>query len=166
MIRDHFSLRLEKSGNEQFLVEHKRSGYTSLSLSRQITLWPLEMHSIPPLQNTLDWWCIHATINSSSLEDHLGCKVSPGTENDGVDVSWRYDLGANFIEENSIPPLRDKFKLVIFLKQPLREVMDPIKCFNPIQVFITIAWHVPIASSSLKDPTRCKMPCLDDRDSV
>ncbi|GMH21893.1 hypothetical protein Nepgr_023736 [Nepenthes gracilis] len=124
------------------------------------------MHYVPPLQNTLDWWCIHATINSSSLEDHLGCKVSPGTEDDGVDVSWRYDLGANFIEENSIPPLRDKFKLVIFLKQPLREVMDPIQCFNPIQVFITIAWRVPIASSSLKDPTRCKMPCLDDRESV
>ncbi|GMH21894.1 hypothetical protein Nepgr_023737 [Nepenthes gracilis] len=34
MIRDRFSLKLEKSGNEQFLDEHKRPGYTSLSLSR------------------------------------------------------------------------------------------------------------------------------------
>ncbi|GMH07360.1 hypothetical protein Nepgr_009200 [Nepenthes gracilis] len=88
MICDRFSIRLEKSGNEQFLVEHERPGYTSLSLSRQITLWPLEMHSVPPLQNTLGWWCIHATINSSSLEDHIGCKASPRTEDDGVDVFW------------------------------------------------------------------------------
>ncbi|GMH23196.1 hypothetical protein Nepgr_025039 [Nepenthes gracilis] len=88
MIRDCFSIRLEKSGNEQFLVGYERPGYTSLSLSRQITLWPLEMHSVPPLLNTLGWWCIHATINSSSLEDHIGCKASLGTEDDGVDVSW------------------------------------------------------------------------------
>ncbi|GMH25462.1 hypothetical protein Nepgr_027305 [Nepenthes gracilis] len=89
MIHDRFSIRLEKSGNEQFFVEHERSGYTSLFLSRQITLWPLEMHSVPPLQNTIGWWCIHVTINSSSLEDHIGCKASPGTEDDGVAVSWR-----------------------------------------------------------------------------
>ncbi|GMH03167.1 hypothetical protein Nepgr_005006 [Nepenthes gracilis] len=38
MIRDRFSIRFEKSGNEQFLVEHERPGYTSLFLSRQITL--------------------------------------------------------------------------------------------------------------------------------
>ncbi|GMH22305.1 hypothetical protein Nepgr_024148 [Nepenthes gracilis] len=48
----------------------------------------------------------------------------------------------------------------------MQEVMDPIKCFNPIRVFITIDWRVPIASSSLKDPPRCKMPYLDDRESV
>ncbi|GMH12272.1 hypothetical protein Nepgr_014113 [Nepenthes gracilis] len=166
MICDRFSIRLEKSGNEKFLVEHERPGYTRLFLSRQITLWPLEMHSVPPLQNTLGWWCIHVTINSSSLEDHIGCKASPGTEDDGVAVSCRYGLGAILIEGNSIPPLRDKFELSIFLKQPMREVMDPIKCFNSIQVFITIDWRVPIASSSLKDPPRCKMPCLDDRESV
>ncbi|GMH09806.1 hypothetical protein Nepgr_011647 [Nepenthes gracilis] len=166
MIRDRFSIRLEKSGNEQFLVEHERPGYTSLFLSRQITLWPLEMHSVPPLQNTLGWWCIHVTINSSSLEDHIGCKASPGTKDDGVVVSWRYGLGANLIEENSIPPLWDKFELSIFLKQPMQEVMNPIKYFNSIQVFITIDWRVPIACSSLKDPPRCKMPCLDDRESV
>ncbi|GMH13838.1 hypothetical protein Nepgr_015679 [Nepenthes gracilis] len=35
------------------------------------------MHSVPPLPNTLGWWCIYATIGSSSLEDHKGCKASP-----------------------------------------------------------------------------------------
>ncbi|GMH31831.1 hypothetical protein Nepgr_033675 [Nepenthes gracilis] len=94
MIRGPFSIKLEKSGTEQFLVEHERPGYKSLSLSKQITLWPLEMHSVPPLQNTLGWWCIHDTISSSSLEDHKGCKASPGTEDDGVDVSWRTHLVA------------------------------------------------------------------------
>ncbi|GMH22301.1 hypothetical protein Nepgr_024144 [Nepenthes gracilis] len=57
---------------------------TKLSLSRQSTLWPLEIHSVPPPQNTLGWWCIYATISSSSLEDHKGCKASPGTE----DARW------------------------------------------------------------------------------
>ncbi|GMH06910.1 hypothetical protein Nepgr_008750 [Nepenthes gracilis] len=166
MIRGRFSIKLEKSGTAPFLVEHERPGYKSLSLSRQSTLWPLEMHSVPPLQNTLGWWCIYATISSSSLEDHKGCKASPGTEDAGVDVSWRYGLGTNLIEENSIPPLRDKIELDIFLKQPMQEVMAPIKCFNPIRVFITIDWRVPIASSSLKDPPRRKMPYLDDRESV
>ncbi|GMH05359.1 hypothetical protein Nepgr_007199 [Nepenthes gracilis] len=93
MICDRFSIRLEKFGNEQFLVEHERPGHTSLFLSRQITLWPLEMHSVPPLQNTLGLWCIHVTINSSSLEDHIGCKASPGTEDDGVAVSWSQPFG-------------------------------------------------------------------------
>ncbi|GMH10709.1 hypothetical protein Nepgr_012550 [Nepenthes gracilis] len=166
MICGRFSIELEQSGTDQFLVEHERPGYKSLSLSRQSTLWPLEMHSVPPLQNTLGWWCIYATISSSSLEDYKGCRASPGTEDAGVDVSWRYGLGTNLIEENSIPPLRDKIELDIFLKQPMQEVIDPIKCFNPIRVFITIDWRVPIASSSLKDPPRCKMPYLDDRESV
>ncbi|GMH19656.1 hypothetical protein Nepgr_021497 [Nepenthes gracilis] len=101
---------------------------------------PLEMHSVPPPQN-IGWWCIYATISSSSLEDYKGCGASPEPRTLGVDVSRG-------------------------MARPMQEVMDPIKCFNPIRVFITIDWRVPIASSSLKDPPRCKMPYLDDRESV
>ncbi|GMH25779.1 hypothetical protein Nepgr_027622 [Nepenthes gracilis] len=67
------STRHEKSGHKQFLFEYERLGYTSVSLTRQIPLRPLEMNSIPPPQNNLGW-CIHAAIKSSSLEDHLSCK--------------------------------------------------------------------------------------------
>ncbi|GMH03312.1 hypothetical protein Nepgr_005151 [Nepenthes gracilis] len=42
------STRHEKSGHEQFLFEYERLGYTSVSLTRQIPLRPLEMNSIPP----------------------------------------------------------------------------------------------------------------------
>ncbi|GMH24668.1 hypothetical protein Nepgr_026511 [Nepenthes gracilis] len=67
------STRYEKSGHEQFLFEYERLGYTSVSLTRQIPLRPLEMNSIPPPQNNLGWR-IHAAIKSSSLEDHISCK--------------------------------------------------------------------------------------------
>ncbi|GMH29849.1 hypothetical protein Nepgr_031692 [Nepenthes gracilis] len=46
------------------------------------------MNSDPPPQHQLGWWCIHAAINSSSLEDYIGCKASTGTDDDGVNVSW------------------------------------------------------------------------------
>ncbi|GMH21424.1 hypothetical protein Nepgr_023266 [Nepenthes gracilis] len=72
-----------------FLDLEYRSQATQLDLKNLILLWPLEMNSDPPPQNNLGWWCIYATINSSSLEDHIKCKASPGTEDDGVDVSWR-----------------------------------------------------------------------------
>ncbi|GMH30882.1 hypothetical protein Nepgr_032725 [Nepenthes gracilis] len=67
------STRHEKSSHEQFLFEHERPGYTSVSLTRQISLQPLEMNSIPPPQINLGW-CIHAAIKSSSLEDQICCK--------------------------------------------------------------------------------------------
>ncbi|GMH03337.1 hypothetical protein Nepgr_005176 [Nepenthes gracilis] len=44
----------------------------------------LEKNSDPPPQDQLGWWCIHATINSSSLEDHIGCKASTETDEDGA----------------------------------------------------------------------------------
>ncbi|GMH30088.1 hypothetical protein Nepgr_031931 [Nepenthes gracilis] len=95
------SIRLEKSGNEQFLVEHERLGYTSLSLSRQIPLWPLEMNSVPPPQNNLSW-CIHAPINSSSLEDHVGCR------------QYRHDEGAIVRSESYYCTRLAKYKCVCF----------------------------------------------------
>ncbi|GMG99320.1 hypothetical protein Nepgr_001160 [Nepenthes gracilis] len=82
------SISFGKSGNAPIMVAHERLGYISLSLSRQIPLWALEKNSDPPPQNQLGWWCIHATINSSSLEDHIGCKASTGTDEDGGNVSW------------------------------------------------------------------------------
>ncbi|GMH07604.1 hypothetical protein Nepgr_009444 [Nepenthes gracilis] len=82
------SISFGKSGNEPIVVAHGRLGYLSLSLSRQTSLWPLEMNSDPPPQHQLDWRCIRATLNSSSLEDYIGCKASTGTDDDGVNVSW------------------------------------------------------------------------------
>ncbi|GMH16464.1 hypothetical protein Nepgr_018305 [Nepenthes gracilis] len=82
------SISFGKSGNEPILVAHGRLGYLSLSLSRQISLWPLEMNSDPPPQHQLGWWCIHAPLDSSSLEDYIGCKASTGTDDDGINGAW------------------------------------------------------------------------------
>ncbi|GMH30765.1 hypothetical protein Nepgr_032608 [Nepenthes gracilis] len=87
MICGRFQLNLNNLGMpDRFLVEHERPGYKSLSLSRQSTL-PLRNALFLHLQNTLGWWCIYATIGSSSLEDYKGCGASPGTEAAWVDVS-------------------------------------------------------------------------------
>ncbi|GMH30186.1 hypothetical protein Nepgr_032029 [Nepenthes gracilis] len=82
------SISFGKSGNEPIMIAHGRLGYLSLSLFRQTSLWPLEMNSDPPPQHQLGWWCIHATIKSSSLEDYIGCKASTETDDDGVNMSW------------------------------------------------------------------------------
>ncbi|GMH30727.1 hypothetical protein Nepgr_032570 [Nepenthes gracilis] len=131
------SISFGKSSNEPIMIAHGRLGYLSLSLSRQTSLWPLEMNSNPPPQHLLGRWCIHATINSSSLEDYIGCKASTGIDDDGVNVSRWYGLGANSIEENSIPPLRDKFEFGTSLNPPMKT-----------------------------DHPSCKLLCLEGRENV
>ncbi|GMH10747.1 hypothetical protein Nepgr_012588 [Nepenthes gracilis] len=91
----------EKSSNEQFLVDYERLGYTSLSLSKHIPLRPLEMNSIPPPQNNIGW-CIHAFINSSSLENYISCR------------QHRLDESAIVLSESYYCTWLEKYKYVCF----------------------------------------------------
>ncbi|GMH21423.1 hypothetical protein Nepgr_023265 [Nepenthes gracilis] len=77
--------------HNSYIVTNNKGEHTLLALDDFVQPDAiLENKKSDCFENTLGWWCIHATINSSSLDDHIGCKASPGTEDDGVDVSWRF----------------------------------------------------------------------------
>ncbi|GMH30736.1 hypothetical protein Nepgr_032579 [Nepenthes gracilis] len=86
------SISFGKSSNEPIMVAHGRLGYLSLSLSRQTSLWPLEMNSDPPPQQQLAGNRPREAESKALGQPGTGSEGSPGTAGQRVTLrlltSW------------------------------------------------------------------------------